>query len=77
MKLNAIQNHSHLAHFLLENVPYAVRSIEYRQNRKKSSHLLIIYWVATDCSLIDCLLQNSFLIYDYSFFHQIKVNNFF
>ena len=29
MKLNAIQNHSHLAYFLQENVPYTVRGIEY------------------------------------------------
>ena len=77
MKLNAIQNHSHLAHFLLENVPYTVRSIEYQKHRNKSSHLLTVYWVATDCSLIDCLLPSSFLIYDYSVFHQIKVNSFF
>ena len=43
MKLNAIQNHSLLAHFLLENVPYTVRSIEYRKRRNKSSHLLTVY----------------------------------
>ena len=43
MKLNAIQNHSHLGNFLLENVPYTVRSIEYRKRRKKPSHLLTVY----------------------------------
>ena len=45
LNLNAIQNHSHLAHFLLENVPYIVRHIEYqyRKRRDKSSHLLIAY----------------------------------
>ena len=43
MKLNAIQNHSHLAHLLLENVPYTVRSIEYRKRPIKSSHLLTVY----------------------------------
>ena len=36
MKLNAIQNHNHLAHFLLENVVYTVRNIEYRKRRNKS-----------------------------------------
>ena len=43
MKLNAIQNHSHLAHFLLENVSNTVRRIEYRKRRNKSSHLLTVY----------------------------------
>ena len=43
MKLNTILNHSLLAHFLLENVAYTVRSIEYRKRRNKSSRLLTVY----------------------------------
>ena len=72
---NEIRNHSHLTHFLQENVPYTVCHIEcrYRKHRDKSSHLLSAYWVVTDCLLIVCLWMERFLIYNYSHYHQIKL----
>ena len=45
MTLNTIQNHSHLAHFLLENVPYTVHRIESRKRRNKSSLLLCLPFI--------------------------------